>query len=101
MYEKTNGNYGRGFLIIATNNINKYVEIDYTVYWNTTDNKNINTYNASFALDMAGVTIKSGMAWHSHFHPILKLTIIVKLLGTSTSASRSGIQIGSFVFFTH
>lgn len=99
-FEKTNGNYGLGLLIIIKNNlIAENIEGNLKVYWEPSGGKNLKTYNTSFNL-VYGAEVKYEFHDRSYFlFPIVKLTVMVGIPQTDTFALRSGIQIGRFVFF--
>lgn len=99
-YEHTNGNYGLGFLICITNNLDQNITGSIRTYWNFTDKLTVRFDNDSFTLSAHHPEIQVANIDYLHFpFPILKLQVIVKVNETATSVSRSGIEIGPFVFF--
>ncbi len=76
IYDKTNGNYGLGYVISLTNNLfNKIVKADVKIYYNNTLNKTVSFTN-------------------------LLIDLVPLFVIRSQFVSRSGIEIGSFVFFS-
>jgi hypothetical protein len=102
VYGRTNGNYGLGFVISITNNLDKNITGTITIYCNFTDDKTVRIQSASFFLSAYLPKIEFvEIDWHHFPYPILKLTVNAKVNETATSISRSGIEIGPFVFFSH
>ena len=102
VFGRTNGNYGLGFVIGITNNLDKNITGTVTTYWNFTDNKTVRIESASFFVNPILSKIEFvDIDWLHFPFPILKLTVTVKVNETAISVSRSGIEIRPFVFFSH
>ncbi len=100
-YENTNGNYGLCFLISITNNLDQYITVNMTIYWNITNDKTVRREIQLVNLSPHHPEIQFARIDYIHFpFPVIKLKVIVKVNETSTSVSRSGIEIGPFVFFS-
>ena len=100
-YEHTNGNYGLGFLICITNNLDRNITGSIRTYWNFTDKLTVRFDNGSFNLSPHHPEIQIGNIDYLHFpFPILKLQIIVTVNEISKTVSRSGIEVGPFVLFS-
>jgi hypothetical protein len=98
MRGKTNGNYGIGLLVGAGNQLNRSVNCHIIAYWNTTDDTNKYTYDEWITIPpYMGVGIGFGYG----FGPIYKLTVIAEIIDPSISLTRTGVQIGRVVFFSH
>ncbi len=100
VYDKTNGNYGLGYVIITINNLNEIITGYIQIYYNSTDNKPVSFTNTSIGLPPLFVCRFVNVDWHHAPYPILKLTVSVQINETSQFVSRSGIEIGPFVFFS-
>jgi hypothetical protein len=100
MFDKTNGNYGIGIVVGVGNLLNRSVECHFIAYWNATDDTNEYTYDDWFVVPPhLGVGI--GFGYGSLFHPIYKLTVTAEIIDPSISVTRTGIQIGRVVIFSH
>jgi hypothetical protein len=100
VYDKTNGNYGLGYVISTINNLNEIITGYIQIYYNSTDNKPVSFTNTSIGLPPLFVCRFVNIDWHHAPYPILKLTVSVQINETSQFVSRSGIEIGPFVFFS-
>ncbi|VVB60540.1 Uncharacterised protein [uncultured archaeon] len=101
VYGKTNGNYGLGYVLSITNNLNEIITGNIRIYYNSTDNKTVSFTNISFQQPPLFVVRFVNIDWLHSLYPILTLTVTVKINETSQSVSRSGKEIGPFVFFSH
>jgi len=102
VHDNTNGDYGLGFLICITNDMDENITGTITLYWNFTSITIGSAKNGTFALSAHHPEIKIAEIDWLHFpFPILKLQIIVTVNEILKSVSRSGIEIGPFVFFSH
>jgi hypothetical protein len=100
MFDKTNGNYGIGIVVGAENLLNKSAECHFIAYWNATDDTNEYAYDDRFVVPPhLGVGI--GFGYGSLFHPIYKLTVTAEIIDPPISVTRTGIQIGRVVIFSH
>lgn len=100
MNGKTNGNYGYGILVGVGNLLNRSVESHIIAYWNTTDGTNDYTYDDWITVPpYTGIAI--GFGYGYLFHPIYKLAVTEEVIDPSISLTRTGVQIGRFVFFSH
>ena len=101
VYDKTNGNYGLGYVISIINNLNEIITGNIRIYYNSTDNKPVSFTNTSIGQPPLFVCRFVNIDWHHSPYPILKLTVSVQINETSQFVSRSGIEIGPFVCFSH
>jgi hypothetical protein len=101
-HNHTNGNYGLGFVICITNNLDINITGSIRTYWNFTDKWTVASGNATFSFSAHHPETQIGEIDWQHFpFPILKLQISVTVNEISKSESRSGIEIGPFVIFSH
>lgn len=100
IHKKTNGNYGLGFVIGIANNLDINITCSIRIYWNFTDNINVQFDNDSLNLSAHSPEILIGDIDWLHFpFPILKLQVIVTINEISKTVSRRGLEIGPVVFF--
>ena len=98
IHEKTNGNYGIGWLVKVGNLLNRSVKCHIIAFWNTTDSTNDYTYDQWITVDpylMVGI----GYAYGHRFYPIFEVTVTATIPDPAISLTRSGVQIGRFLFF--
>jgi len=101
MFDKTNGNYGIGIVVGVGNSLNRSVECHFIAYWNATDDTNEYAYDNRFVVPPhLGVGMGFG-GYGSLFHPIYKLSVTAEVIDPSISVTRTGVQIGRVVFFSH
>jgi len=101
MHGKTNGDYGIGIVVGAGNMLNRSVSCHLIAYWNATDDTNEYAYDDRFVVPPhLGVGIGFG-GYGRLFHPIYKLSVTEEVIDPSIFLTRTGVQIGRVVFFSH
>jgi len=93
---KTNGDYGFGWIVCITNNINQSFTVILDTFWYTLKGEEITRGNTTFNLEPYTMdTISGGVIFSPN--PIHKITLQVNVSGLIVT--RSGLEIGCLVFF--
>jgi hypothetical protein len=96
LYQKTNGDYGFGWMTVFRNNVNQSFLITHDLYWYSLKGDLMLFANYSTILNPFGMHTSS-MATIGRV-PIHRITI--NAYANELFVSRSGFEIGPFVFFT-
>ena len=95
--EKTNGNYGLGWVVSIKYNQSESIIGTCNITWQTLQGEYIGFSNSTFYLIPNGEIKISGIDW-IHF-PFRILNINIKVEVAETDVSRNGFEIGPFVLF--
>jgi len=95
--EKTNGNYGLGWVVSIKYNQSESIIGTCNITWQTLQGDYIGFSNSTFDLIPNGEIKISGVDWIHFPYPLLYIDIIVNVEEINTS--KSGIEIGPFVIF--
>jgi hypothetical protein len=95
--EKTNGNYGLGWVVSVKYNQSESIIGACNITWQTLQGDYIRFLNNTFDLIPNGEIKILGVDWIHFPFPILNLNIKVEV--AEIDVSRNGFEIGPFVFF--
>ena len=95
--EKTNGNYGLGWVVSIKYNQSESIIGTCNITWQTLQGDYIGFSNSTFDLIPNGEIKISGIDWIHFPFPILNLNIKVEV--AEIDVSRNGFEIGPFVLF--
>jgi len=95
--EKTNGNYGLGWVVSIKYNQSESTIGTCNITWQTLQGDYIGFSNSTFDLIPNGEIKISGIDWIHFPFPILNLNIKVEV--AEIDVSRNGFEIGPFVLF--
>ena len=95
--EKTNGNYGLGWVVSIKYNQSESIIGTCNITWQTLQGEYIGFSNSTFDLIPNGEIKISGIDWIHFPFPILNLNIKVEV--AEIDVSRNGFEIGPFVLF--
>ena len=95
--EKTNGNYGLGWVVSIKYNQSESIIGTCNITWQTLQGDYIGFSNSTFDLIPNGEIKISGIDWIHFPFPILNLNIKVEV--AEIDVSRNGFEIGPFVIF--